>query len=183
MTVTGGATGIDQVILQVIDFTGYNTGSPIGALAGIGEPGTVSGGFSNSLTSAPASDSYVVAASTSDSPSTYTTPGTGWTEIYTGASADIVNEVEERTGSTSTTVTWADNLTGIFSRGGVAAEIKAAAAGGPTGQPRTKRSGGVAAMALPGRSQVWAPVFAPVFRPALRLGMSAGPSMPVRRAA
>jgi hypothetical protein len=76
-------------------------------------------------------------------------------------------------------VTWADTLTSAFSRGGVAAEIKAAAAGGPTGQPKVKRSGGVAAMALPGRSQVWAPAF----QPAMRSRMPIGPSMPVRRAA
>jgi hypothetical protein len=131
MQITGGVTGVDEVLLQVVDFTGYDTGSPTGVTASNKDDGSGPGAglpFSGTLSGAPASNSYVVAASGSDSPSQYTTPGSGFTEIYknTTSTSDIYDEVEERTGSTSTAVEWASATNFIFGMGGVALEIKAA---------------------------------------------------------
>jgi hypothetical protein len=129
-----GARGL----IEVEAYTGYDTGSPIGATASAAIGFFITGNDTASLTlsASPASSSIVQAglhAETFGANST-AAPGSGWTEIYDqGTSLDGYGAMQGqvRTGSTSTSVDWNNTSAGQIDWGTwlYAIEIKEAAGG------------------------------------------------------
>jgi hypothetical protein len=115
MTISlGSPTGEIFYDAHVIAYTGYDTGTPIGATGTGTNPGQGNHtSFSITLGAAPASTSFVVAslAVGANNAAGPVTPGAGWTELYDWVSADTGGlgfQSESRTSSTSTSVDWAD---------------------------------------------------------------------------
>lgn len=140
MTVTVSSWNRGGAAVAVLDYTGYNTSSPVGVTAGPTD--IVDGAFSLTLSGAPATTSEVlgiIAAAHGTTGAFSVTPGTGWVEPFEVDSvAEVMLEVESRSGSTSTTVSWADTNTGsdtYYSSFGVAIEIKVAAGADTTVTP------------------------------------------------
>lgn len=148
VTIDHGSEKIDALCVSVIDATGYDTSTPIGATASSNN--IADGASSITLSASPASDSLVIAwldveMNTSGHA---TTPGTGWTELQDFGNATTLGylQSQERTGSTSTTVAWGDTHTGagsFFGASGGALEIKAAAGGGGGTTVKTLAATGV----------------------------------------
>lgn len=124
-----------QYWVHVVDYTDYDTSTPVGGKVSK-VPTVTNGAESITLDATPASTSEVLAWLQADSSDgTGVTVGTGWTEIQESTNVgDGIQQVQIRTGSTSTTVGWDDVYTGpgtVIEIGMAAAlEIKAAAAGG-----------------------------------------------------
>lgn len=142
MTVTSNpGTTQDGHYVSVVEYTGYDSSSPIGATAS-GTRTNAQGSLSITLDASPASTSEVVANVVTDqwqSPGAgAVTIGTGWTLIHdfptAGAETDGLSEV--RGSSTSTTVLWdnvdASNGDTSGAAAAVAIEIKVAPAAGGT---------------------------------------------------
>lgn len=140
MTVSldAGAFNVHQYRLVVVDYTSYDTGTPVGATA-IGSDADGDGAASITLSASPLSDAEVIAACLTgvNAGSGSVTPGTGWTEIDDSATANwTVYQVQTRTSSTSTSVDWNDVLASGTPFGGAtlaAIEIRHVPAAG--GQP------------------------------------------------
>ncbi len=134
--VDAGAFNVHRWRVEVYEYTGYNTGSPVGATAiGSDADGDVAAALT--LSANPAADSDVMAcllvALTSGAGGV--TPNAAWSEIFElSETAWQVMQSQARTGSTSTSVDWDD----INSGGGgtgvgaafLAVEIKNASGGG-----------------------------------------------------
>jgi hypothetical protein len=102
-----------HVAIQVVDVTGYNVTIPIGATASGINLGAAAGTIT--LSAAPDAASVVVACrqyQLLDSSNSTATPGSGWTEIYDEFASFGYGglQSQSRTGSTSTSVDWADLL-------------------------------------------------------------------------
>lgn len=138
MTVTHANTldcdGADgrKTAFQIFSYTGYDTGTPTGALITGSALSDPTGALT--LSGAPSTSSVVIASRSfqPDAASDVTaTPGDGWTEIYDNASGAVgfsCLETQERTGSTSDSVAWTDindQNTAVFSTLGAALEILA----------------------------------------------------------
>lgn len=138
-------TGVNCISLVILEFTGAaavasQNGATAGTYSASGS-GRDPGAQSTTLSGAPATSSYVVAAVAADGAcGTGITVGAGWTEeadhpgnISVGPY--LGSQVQTRTASTSTTVAWADLSTDsfVFDFILVAAEIKEASAGAITG--------------------------------------------------
>lgn len=133
MRLTYGTFGANsEVHVHVYDYTGYNTSSPIGTM-GSSSASTNSGSFSFSLNGAPALTSDVLATAIADVPSAFTS-GTGWDLQYLNRTTNDYQQIQTRTNSVSTTVTW-DNITTGDGPFAVAVEVKAA----PTASATTGR--------------------------------------------
>lgn len=140
MTVSldAGAFNVHQYRLIVVDYTSYDTGTPVGGTV-VGSDADGDGAAAITLSSAPASASEVIAACLTGvfTGSGSVTPGTGWTEIDDSATANwVVYQTQIRTGSTSDSVDWNDVLASGTGFGGstlAAVEIRHVAASG--GQP------------------------------------------------
>jgi hypothetical protein len=130
--------------VHVAAYTGYNTGSPVGATGSFTNPYNSTGindPASLTLSASPASTSYVfasLAAGANNNPGPVT-QGVGWTEInFVGNDLNGLGfQSQERTGSTSTTVSWADvdtnnNTNGLWGCSGIAIEITAASGSATT---------------------------------------------------
>lgn len=150
LTLSSTATGLTGgdfalVYAHIEAFTGYDTTTPVGTKGhldnGIVTIGNKNNPITMTLPSAPASTSYVV-GSLFGGPyngASAMTPGSGFTEVYdfTGADVNGLNfETEHITGTTSTSVTWADpNTSGGFSTDGfwassaMALEVRVAGSG------------------------------------------------------
>lgn len=134
VTVGNGAITAERIRVEVYECTGYDTGSPIGGTAA--NITTGSGAGSLTLSSTPASGSWVFAATMSvlNSGSGTADPATGWTELFdTAKSGWGFNQSQRRTGSTSDSVNWDDICncgSPLGSAAMLAVEIKAAAGGG-----------------------------------------------------
>jgi hypothetical protein len=136
-----GASDATRVALQVFDLTGYDTSTPTGGTASDTTLGT-SGSGPLTLSGAPASDSVVIASryiNQNGTTNITATAGSGWSEIYdhdavSGSEGYACLETQQRTGSTSTSVSWVEinaNAQAVFGEAiGLALEIKAAAVGG-----------------------------------------------------
>jgi len=136
LTFDCGTYNIHKYRVVVVAYEGYETDTPVGAMAS-GWPGVTDGAETLALSASPASDSEVVAAiaTTSVAASNSVVVGTGWTEQYqvTGAAEYGGLQAQTRTGSTSTSVGWDDVSTdagGLYENLRAAIEIKAAAGGG-----------------------------------------------------
>ena len=105
-------------------------------------------------------------------PTNYTRAFTSGSDAYAGRSL-MAYRANPPTGATGDKA-FTHNTAGDdeYGRGVV---IEAAGGGGGGDQPASKRHGGVPAMALPGRRNVWAPVF--------KSNMLIGPSSPIMRKA
>lgn len=113
MTVTLTQSGTTSFFISVIEYTGYNTASPVGGTASNSRFGGV-GAMTATLSSTPATTSEVFSvalAESDDSPrSAIITSGTGWTSLWADEWFNFdAFETEVRGSSTSTTVTW-DNI-------------------------------------------------------------------------
>lgn len=127
--VNSTAAGDNGVTIHVVDITGYDTGSPIGATAAASMADD--GAQSITLSGTPATDSIVFAARIAESTDTTeitATEGTDWTEIYDGngdsPSGYASVQSQYRTGLGSTTVPWQD----VSSAGSIYASLMAGAA-------------------------------------------------------
>jgi hypothetical protein len=103
-----------RVCVQAFDYAGtvIDASNPVVQVK-TALPGTGTGAYSFTLDAAPVSGSIVVAARgiTPANVDNFTAdPGSGWTEIYDAVSSGGYGalETQERTGSTSTTIAWAD---------------------------------------------------------------------------
>lgn len=150
MSVTAGigpTGGSFSHSIQCFSYTGYDTGSPIGVQV-TRDNAADTGAVTINLPSAPASSSEVLAGRARCDNNSYdssATPGSGWTELYdqvnTGGYEGL--QTQARTGSTSTSVSWADidddPGPSSFAVETFAIEIKAAGGGGggPTAQENT----------------------------------------------
>lgn len=111
LTVDCGALSIWAYVIHVLEFTDYNTSSPIGA-TGSGTDSDGHGSASITLSANPASTSYVIASAsvpTSSTSASPITPGSGWTELYESGPANpdyAILQTQGRTSSTSTDVSW-----------------------------------------------------------------------------
>jgi hypothetical protein len=124
MTVTATAQGStdSNIAMSIVEFTGYNTSSPVGFKNnGSGENRT--GAYSLSLGGTTSAASYVVGGACTDDPTT--TPGTGWTTMYDGTPNYVDIAHQYKSGAMST-ADW-DAVTTTFSWAAVAIEIKAGA--------------------------------------------------------
>lgn len=142
MTVTHSPSGGNQAsAIEVYQVTGYNTSSPVGAKMEANGPGSSDGAWNTSLDGSPVASSIILASMGgvhANSGPVTVAPGAGWTEITEIAeNGYITSETEHITGTTSTTVPWADTRdTGSSDTwyhggpGGVAIEIKDAGGGG-----------------------------------------------------
>jgi hypothetical protein len=138
VSVDCGANDIYKYHVHLYAYTGYDTGSPVGATVTSDQGGSSDGNFSITLSSAPASTSEVVAAVGID-PGVGVNAmnhGSGWTEIYeTIIAQDSGSQSQVRTGSTSTSVAWGGLVTGVGSVVALALEIKEGVGGGGSPSP------------------------------------------------
>lgn len=128
--------------LDLVSFTGYDTGDIIGLAEsfnrGTGYPNntTGDGAWSLTLAGSPASDSYLVACIESDSVSAAgIVTGTGWTNVNNPGNHPAAQAVQARTGTTSQAVDWNDtaDASGAYYNIAIVFEVKAAAGGGGGG--------------------------------------------------
>lgn len=135
LTLDCGSANIHVYTAHVVDYTGYDTGTPTGATAS-STSGPTNGAASVTLSAAPALDSEVIASLHGESvnATNSATAGSGWTEVYSGATTNYdIFQSQTRTGSTSTTVAWDDVSTdsgGLYESHMAALEIRAAAGAG-----------------------------------------------------
>lgn len=133
VSVDAGAFNITNYRVEVYTLSGHDTGSPIGA-SGLSTDVDGDGAGSITLDATPASSSIVVGLAITAHDSTVGTidPGADFTEVTDVARSGWWNfHHQTRTGSTSTTVAWADlNNGGLTPLGSamMAYEIKAASA-------------------------------------------------------
>lgn len=133
ITFDAGASNIQSAGYAVYEVTGYNTTTPVGGTASDAATFPFDGAASLTLSSAPASDSTLLAFFWLDGDVTGTigvTPGSGWTEDAEFGNTTVAGygQSQQRTGTTSTSVDWVDVRTGTmatFSGCGLALEIKA----------------------------------------------------------
>lgn len=135
LTLDCGANNIDVYAVHVVDYTGYDTGTPTGATASTAS-GATNGLGSITLSSAPAVDSEVFATLHGESvnSSNSAAPGSGWTELYDSAIAYSVFQSQVRSGSTSTSVEWSDvsvDSGNLYESHMAALEIRAGVAAAP----------------------------------------------------
>lgn len=134
-------TGSGLGRLRVVPYTwsGAHASAPFGATMTQANAGNVTdGALSGTLSASPATDSEVIAAlcgTCNGANLTAVTEGAGWTELYDVHDPDYqITQAQVRTGSTSTTVAWADVLASGdgYYRAPIAGaiEIIAAAGGG-----------------------------------------------------
>ena len=102
MTVTldCGSRSIWRYVVSIVAYTGYDTGSPVGATATNGNP-TVDGQVVLTLSGNPADGSEVLGALATDT-AVSSTPGAGWTEIHdlqNLGDAGLQTQVRAATGS------------------------------------------------------------------------------------
>jgi hypothetical protein len=148
MTVTfdDGAIDVFCYSYSIVDLTGYDTGTPVGATGSQFEfVQAAADAWSWSLSGAPATTSIVFAAvgvSLNSGSAMAVTEGAGWSEIH-----DVVSSVpnlniqsQQRSSSTSTTVAWVDTDAGAsettWTRIGAAVEVKESTGPAPTLVPR-----------------------------------------------
>lgn len=134
LTLDCGANNIYVYAVHVVDYTGYDTGTPTGATASTAS-GATNGLGAITLSAAPAVDSEVFATLHGESvnSSNSAAPGSGWTELYDSAIAYSVFQSQVRSGSTSTSVEWSDvsvDSGNLYESHMAALEIRAAVAGG-----------------------------------------------------
>lgn len=136
ITLSGAKAGVWSV--AAYECTGQHATPVGGKIATADQVGD--GSLTITLDATPASDSVVLAlvhVSCDNNGTNLVTHGSGWTEDSDiDGSVDFAHsQVQQRTGSTSTSVTWDDVQAGTAttdSSSAVAIEIKAAAGGGPS---------------------------------------------------
>jgi len=139
VTVDAGAFDIHGYRVEVYDYTGYDTGTPIGATA-TGTDADGDGAASITLSATPRSDSEIMACACigiATNGTHATTPGTSWTELFDVELSDgwVASETQIRTSYTGTSVDWVDLETGTAipdSATLLAIEVRDAAASVPS---------------------------------------------------
>jgi len=133
MTVTCANTSDNNVMMSVVDFTGYDTGSPVGATGAAAAQASRSGAYALNLSGTTAADSIVIGSGTVDGPNT-TTAGTGWTALYDGT-PNYVEATHQYKAGAMATADW-NAMNTSYSWAAVAIEVKADAGGGPAATSR-----------------------------------------------
>jgi hypothetical protein len=151
MTVTldCGAVNVNCFFGSVVDFTGYDTGAPVG-VTGTDAALAVNGADSVTLSAAPASTSIIFGGRIGAVPGSGTVnaaPDTGHVETHDLNLTDNSGvQTQTRAGSTSTAFGWADISNGtagdLVDVIGLAIEIKAAASGSTVNGVATATFGG-----------------------------------------
>jgi hypothetical protein len=136
VSIDAGAFSVEIYRVEVYQWADYDTVTPVGATAD-GTDADGNGAAAITLGAAPASNSEVIAFMTTvmNSGASSAAPGAGWTELFDFSSAAgfITAQTQVRSGSTSTSVDWADLSDGAGSPLGTvlsAVEIRHAASGG-----------------------------------------------------
>jgi hypothetical protein len=115
MTVTVSSSGINDdvsdMIVHMLEVTGYDSASPIGAT--LSESFTGTGSYNATLTATPTSTSVVIGSRSGivGGANSSAVEGSGWTEAYDSSSVTAGYgelQTQYRTGLTVTTVPWAD---------------------------------------------------------------------------
>jgi hypothetical protein len=145
LTVGSGGRSAGLYAVSAVAYTGYDVATPVGATAS----GSATSGFTSpptaasiTLNGAPAAASETFAVVGIDKSAAGATPGTNgtWTELHDVTNTDWGGlESEARTGSTSTTVDWADLRSGggaLFNWAAAALEIRQASAAVASLPPR-----------------------------------------------
>jgi hypothetical protein len=140
MTVSAdcGASNIHAYRIEVYEYTGYDTTTPVGGIA-TGTDADGNGVAQITLDATPAATSEVLAfghVSLSSTGGAGFTPGTNWSELFGNQDASYVDgwcafQAMQRKGSTDTAVDWADLQTGAAPTTAatlIALEIREAAA-------------------------------------------------------
>lgn len=133
MTIT--VSNVGHTIAEVLQATGHNTSTPIGATGSLdtGASGTLSN-ITFSLSASPASTSYIYSCTgrVVNNTSTGVTAGASWTRSANAGDGGFTGGTEYITGTTSSTVTWANIAAGdtYFGYGGAIAAVEIQAAGG-----------------------------------------------------
>lgn len=125
---TGGLRNMAMLAIAAVDFTGYDTSTPVGA---VGSVNTTTGGVMTvTLGASPAAVSMVFGCACVLNGGSSVTPGSGCTELFDTFDAGVPNIIEgqTRTGSTSTSFEW--TISAPEKALGVAIEVKAAGVGG-----------------------------------------------------
>lgn len=127
------ATGLADwgAAMAIMDFTGYDTGTPVGVKGGRSDAGgTPFSPYSVTLSGTCASDSYLIGVGVGDeSQGSDLLVGTGWTQHYKQLALYTGTLIQYRTGTASSTGQWDYLFTG-YSAAASIIEIKAAAGGG-----------------------------------------------------
>jgi hypothetical protein len=138
-----GAFAIENYRVEVYEYSGHDSVSPIGTSA-VGSDADGDGAGNITLGASPASTSEVLAfanAARGGGAGGTIDVGAGWTEIYDTSRADWWDfQAQSRTSSTSTSVDWADLAVGAGAPLGatlIALEIKQAAAPTIDTQPQS----------------------------------------------
>lgn len=127
MTITAdaGTCNVYSYNVHLLEVTGHNAASPIGATASSNNTGN--GAVALTLSGSPNSNSMVIAAistyETNDS-TNQITPASGWTELIEAARSVPNSQVQYRGSSTSTSVDWDDNGTSVSGWLAQAIEVK-----------------------------------------------------------
>lgn len=137
MTITAdaGAFNVHDYRVEVYEYTGHDTGSPVGATA-VGNDADGDGAAAITLSATPASTSEVLAFCQTilGSGSGSVTPNAAWSELFDVTVAGWTTfQAQARSGSTSTSVDWDDVLASGAAGGGselTALEIKESSGGG-----------------------------------------------------
>lgn len=146
MTITAdaGAFNVHKYRVSVYEYTGHDTGSPIGG-KGTGTDADGSGAASLTLDATPASTSDTLAfafTSLTTNNSGAMTPGADFAELFESSeNAWQVFQGQGRTGSTSTTVAWVNMNSGPANSAGsamLAFEVKESGGGGGGGGTKGK---------------------------------------------
>jgi hypothetical protein len=127
--------GVSVALVQVVSFTGYNTGTPVGGIASATNITNPEDADTITLNATPDTNSIVTASRyfNSDTEDSTATEGAGWTEVYdhiTGLGYGAL-EMEVRGSSVSTSVSWADLVDSAYTAWGMsrlAIEIRSASA-------------------------------------------------------
>ena len=138
VTVDCGAIDIAWYMVTAVDYTGHNTGSPVGATGSLAK----TSGFGTpevatiTLDAAPASSSEVFGTIAADKGAPQAiVHGTGTTELFDLANTDWGDgQSQVRSGSTSTSFVWDDvrnTASALFDYAAVAVEVKEGAAAQP----------------------------------------------------
>lgn len=142
LTVTTGGRSAGQYAVSVVAYTGYDTTTPIGAVA-TGESPAISSGApplpaTITLNAAPATSSEVMAGLGADRTTAGVTQGDGWLEGCDTENTDWGGlQSQFRNDSPSTAVSWVDIRAGgvLFKYAAVAVEIRAAPVDLPPAAP------------------------------------------------
>lgn len=114
VSVDHGSDNVFGYGVSIIEFVGHDLTTPVTGV--VAKQAAINGADSVTLTAAPTVDDFSLgfAVKEANTGTIAITQGSGFTEVHdvAGSAGGVATQYEERTGSTSTTVDWADMNTG-----------------------------------------------------------------------